>query len=113
MIFNLKRFNDCGKCSYGTLRETFDTEKDLIFLEEKKVEIKNLEDLFKFLWRIPGISYREKESGKSAAHFYGKNDAWWKDYYEGFYDKALGDRYITDHNYQRYEIEDKIRKDNE
>lgn len=113
MIFSLKRFNDCGKCSYGTLRETFDTEKDLIFLEEKKIEIKSLEDLFKFLWRIPGISYRDKESGKSAAHFYGKHDAWWKDYYEGFYDKALGDIYITEHNYQRYEIEDKIRKDNE
>ena len=54
MIFTLKHYNDLGRCSFGTLRETVDTEKDEIYLGDKKVEIKNIEDLFPFLWQSPG-----------------------------------------------------------
>ena len=54
MIFSLKHYNDLGRCSFGTLRETVDTEKDEIYLGDKKVEIKNIEDLFPFLWQSPG-----------------------------------------------------------
>ena len=54
MIFTLKHYNDLGRCSFGTLRDTVDTEKDEIYLGDKKVEIKNIEDLFPFLWQSPG-----------------------------------------------------------
>ena len=31
MIFTLDSFNDLGRCSFGTLKEKFDTEKDIIY----------------------------------------------------------------------------------
>lgn len=112
MKFNLKRFRDLGKCSYATLKEEFDTEKDVIYLEEKPVQINNIEDLFPFLWRCPGIAFRERDSGKSAAHFWGKNDAWYKDYFGAFHDKEKGQKMIAEHEAERAEIEQKLREDN-
>mgnify|MGYP007032368840 FL=1 len=35
MKFNLKRFDDLGKCSYATLKDEYDTDKDIIYLDEK------------------------------------------------------------------------------
>ena len=46
MIITLKNFNDLGRYSYATLKEIFDTEKDEIFDNDKKVEINSVVDLF-------------------------------------------------------------------
>ena len=76
MKFSLKSYTDCGKCSYATLMDEFDTEKDEIRLGGKKVEINTLEDLFPFLWNIPGVRVRDNVSGKSVADF-GSTGTWW------------------------------------
>ena len=39
MVFTLNCFNDLGRCAYGTLKESIDTEKDIIYLKGNKVEI--------------------------------------------------------------------------
>lgn len=62
MIFTLKAYRDLGRCSYGTLRETFDTDTDEIYLNSSKIEVRKIEDLFPFLWQSPGISGRIGES---------------------------------------------------
>ena len=78
MIITLKNFNDLGRYSYATLKETFDTEKDEIFDKDKKVEINSVVDLFPYLWQAPGVSgYSE---GKSFAHFNGAGTHWHHDY---------------------------------
>ena len=79
MIFTLKHYNDLGRCSYGTLKETFDTEKDEIYLNDEKVQINSIEDLFPFLWQSPGISFGNKD-GKSIAYFSSQGTHWHHDY---------------------------------
>lgn len=79
MIFTLKHYNDLGRCSYGTLKETFDTEKDEIYLNDEKVQINSIEDLFPFLWQSPGISFGNKD-GKSIAYFSSEGTHWHHDY---------------------------------
>jgi hypothetical protein len=79
MIFTLRHYNDLGRCSYGTLKEKFDTEKDEIYLNEEKVQINSIEDLFPFLWQSPGISFSNKE-GKSIAYFSSEGTHWHHDY---------------------------------
>ena len=76
MKFSLKSYTDCGKCSYGTLMDEFDTEKDEIRLSGKKVAINTLEDLFPFLWNIPGVQACDNVSNKSVADF-GSTGTWW------------------------------------
>ena len=78
MIFTLKSYNDLGRCSYATLKDVFDTDKDEIFLNEKKVEIKSIEDLFPFLWQSPGIAFHS--DGKSKAYFHSTGTHWHHDY---------------------------------
>ena len=80
MKFSLKSYTDCGKCSYATLMDEFDTEKDEIRLGGKKVEINTLEDLFPFLWNIPGVRVRDNVSNKSVADF-GSTGTWWEHRY--------------------------------
>lgn len=106
MKFNLKRFDDLGKCSYATLKDEYDTDKDIIYLDEKPQEIKTIDDLFKFIWRCPGIAFTDRTTGKSAAHFWGPNDAWYKDYYSSSGDlvKRLDE--------QRALVEQRLREDN-
>lgn len=53
MVFDLRSFNDLGKCSFGTMLSYFDTEKDEIYLNDDKIEITKIEDLFPYLWAIP------------------------------------------------------------
>lgn len=78
MIFTLKSFRDLGRCSYGTLKETFDTEKDVIYDFNTKVEITCVEDLFPYLWQAPGISGHTPKG--SYAHFNGANTHWHEDF---------------------------------
>ena len=78
MIFTLKSFRDLGRCSYGTLKETFDTEKDVIYDFNTKVEITCVEDLFPYLWQAPGISGHTPKD--SYAHFNGANTHWHEDF---------------------------------
>ena len=84
MIFTLKSYNDLGRCSYATLKDIFDTDKDEIFLDCKKVEIKTIEDLFPFLWQSPGIAFNS--SGKSKSYFNSTGTHWHHDY-----DKSITD----------------------
>ena len=56
MKVSLKGYSDLGKCAYATLLDEFDSEKDEIRLNGKTVEIKTIDDLFPFLWNIPGIA---------------------------------------------------------
>lgn len=78
MIFTLKSFRDLGRCSYGTLKETFDTEKDVIYDFNTKVEITCVEDLFPYLWQAPGISGHTPKG--SYAYFNGANTHWHEDF---------------------------------
>lgn len=78
MIFTLKSFRDLGRCSYGTLKETFDTEKDIIYDFNTRVDIKIVEDLFGYLWQAPGVSGHTKKG--SFAYFNGANYHWHQDY---------------------------------
>lgn len=74
MIITLKAFRDLGRCSYGTLKETFDTERDIIYYNNEKVEVTCVEDLFPFLWQAPGVAGHTPEG--SFAHFYGTGAHW-------------------------------------
>ena len=67
MIFDLHSFRDLGRCSYATLKPTFDTEKDHIYLGAEEVTISRVEDLFPFLWRPVGSSSRNGDV--THAHF--------------------------------------------
>ena len=78
MIFTLKSYNDLGRCSYATLKDIFDTDKDEIFLDCKKVEIKTIEDLFPFLWQSPGMAFHS--DGKSKSYFNSTGTHWHHDY---------------------------------
>ena len=80
MIFTLKSYNDLGRCSYATLKETFDTEKDEILLNGNKVEIKKIEDLFPFLWTSAGIAVHTE--GKSRSQFFSTGTHWHHDFDE-------------------------------
>lgn len=78
MIFTLKSFRDLGRCSYGTLKETFDTEKDIIYDFNTKVEIVQIEDLFDYLWQAPGVSGHNSKG--TFAYFNGANTHWHEDF---------------------------------
>jgi len=80
MKFTLKGYSDLGKCAYATLMDEFDTDKNEIFVMGKKVEIKTLEDLFPFLWNIPGIAYHDNVKHTSSARF-GSRGTWWEHRY--------------------------------
>ena len=78
MIITLKAFRDLGRCSYGTLKETFDTERDVIYYNDEKIEVTCVEDLFPFLWQAPGVESHTPEG--TFAHFYGTGTHWNQDY---------------------------------
>ena len=95
MEIKLKSYSDCGKCSFGSLisEEGFDTDRDVIKLNGKIVEINSVEDLFPFLWTsYCGFS---KDNGKI---YYIFNDTgyWWDWYYKNpsqeTYDKLIKNR---------------------
>lgn len=48
MKISLNGFSDCGKCSFGTLLDDYDTDDNLIYLDHKEVKIEKVEDLFPF-----------------------------------------------------------------
>lgn len=81
MKFNLKSYDDLGKCAYGTLLEEYDTEKNVILLRGKEVPIGSLDDLFPFLWNNPGVSYHDWASGKTVSEFY-STGTWWHRKYD-------------------------------
>lgn len=78
MIITLKSFRDLGRCSYGTLRDTFDTERDVIRLNGKQVEINKVEDLFPYLWQATGISGHSPKG--SFAEFHTHTTHWHQDF---------------------------------
>ena len=82
MKFTLNSYRDLGRCSYGTLRDSFDTEKDVIHLKGERVIIESIEDLFPFLWQTPGCAYHNNPEGKSVAAFSSKGTHWHHDYDE-------------------------------
>ena len=84
MIFSLKSASDLGRCSYCTLKNVFDTEKDIIYDNDVKVEITKIEDLFPYLWQSPGMGGHSGD--KSFAYFYGANTHWHKDFDESIID---------------------------
>lgn len=80
MIFTLKAYNDLGRCSYATLKETFDTEKDKIIFKGKEVEINKIEDLFPFLWQSPGCAYHDNVEHRSVSNFSSTGTHWHHDF---------------------------------
>lgn len=80
MIFTLKSYSDLGRCSYATLKESFDSEKDEIYLKDVKVEINKLEDLFPFLWQATAIGFYDNKEHKSVCKFYSDKPWWHNDY---------------------------------
>lgn len=88
MIIDLKPYHDCGKCSYGTLKPVFDTEKDEIRLKGAKVSIKSVKDLFPFLWCNPTVSSGNSINGTgTTADFYGTG-TWWHQRYDADIEKS-------------------------
>lgn len=77
MIFTLNSYRDLGRCSYGTLRNQFDTEKDSIYLHDYKIEVEKIEDLFPFLWQSEGVG--GFSDGKSFAYFSDMTTHWHRD----------------------------------
>ena len=59
MKISLNGFSDCGKCSFGTLLDDYDTDDNLIYLDHKEVKIEKVEDLFPFVWQHAGISTKD------------------------------------------------------
>ena len=80
MKVRLSSFSDLGKCSYATLMDEFDSEKNIILVKGKRVEIKSLEDLFPFLWNIPGVEFHDNEHHTSNSSFCGPG-TWWESRY--------------------------------
>lgn len=78
MIFTLRNYRDLGRCSLGTLREVWNTEKDEIYLQGKKVEINRIEDLFPFLWQPSGSWCRNGD--RTVSHFNSEGTHWHHDY---------------------------------
>ena len=76
MIFTLKAYRDLGRCSYGTLRDTFNTDKDSIYLNDYKIEVTKIEDLFPFLWQSPGSSGRNGDTSYAVFHDHGTHWHW-------------------------------------
>lgn len=79
-IITLKNYNDLGRCSYGTLRDKFDSEKDKIYFKGKLVKINKIDDLFPFLWQQPGVSGHC--DGESTANFNSEGTHWHQDFDE-------------------------------
>ena len=80
MKVSLKSYSDLGKCSYATLMDEFDSEKDEIRLDGKKVEISTIDDLFQFLWNIPGIASHDNVKHTSVSEF-DSTGTWWEHRY--------------------------------
>lgn len=80
MKVSLKGYSDLGKCAYATLMDEFDSEKDEIRLNGKTVEIKTIDDLFPFLWNIPGIASHDNVKHTSVSDFY-STGTWWEHRY--------------------------------
>lgn len=80
MKVSLKGYSDLGKCAYATLMDEFDSEKDEIRLDGKKVEINTIDDLFPFLWNIPGIASHDNVKHTSVSDFY-STGTWWEHRY--------------------------------
>ena len=78
MKFTLKAYRDLGRCSFGTLRESFDTDTEVIFLDGKEITISKIEDLFPFLWQHPGCY--SGADGKTVSHFWSTGTHWHHDY---------------------------------
>lgn len=76
MKVSLKGYSDLGKCAYATLMDEFDSEKDEIRLDGKKVEINTIDDLFPFLWNIPGIASHDNVKHTSVSDFH-STGTWW------------------------------------
>ena len=89
MKISLNSFSDCGKCSFGTLLDYYDTDDNLIYLDHKEVKIEKVEDLFPFLWQHAGISTKDGNITKS---YFTNEGTWWHHLYDGSiwkYDKKI------------------------
>ena len=89
MKISLNGFSDCGKCSFGTLLDDYDTDDNLIYLDHKEVKIEKVEDLFPFLWQHAGISTKDGNITKS---YFTNEGTWWHHSYDGSlwkYDKKI------------------------
>lgn len=89
MKISLNGFSDCGKCSFGTLLDDYDTDNNLIYLDHKEVKIEKVEDLFPFLWQHAGISTKDGNITKS---YFWQEGTWWHHLYDGSlwkYDKKI------------------------
>lgn len=80
MKVSLKGYSDLGKCAYATLMDEFDSEKDEIRLDGKKVEINTIDDLFQFLWNIPGIVSHDNVKHTLVSDF-SSTGTWWEHRY--------------------------------
>lgn len=76
MKVSLKGYSDLGKSAYATLMDEFDSEKDEIRLDGQKVEINTIDDLFQFLWNIPGIASHDNVKHTSVSDFH-STGTWW------------------------------------
>lgn len=89
MKINLFGFSDCGKCSFGTLLDYYDTDNNLIYLDRKEVKIEKVEDLFPFLWQHASISIKDGNITKS---YFTNDGTWWHHLYDASvwkYDKKI------------------------
>ena len=104
MKIKLSSFRDLGKCSYATLMDEFDTEKNHIylldnsesyakqFLEQLEVKITSVEDLFPYLWAIPCVHVSDKESGSKSWFSY--TGTWWDKLYPHYHNDYRNERLV-------------------
>ena len=90
MKVSLKGYSDLGKCAYATPMDEFDSEKDEIRLDGKKVEINTIDDLFQFLWNIPGIASHDNVKHTSVSDFY-STGTWWEHLYGEYIENGKQD----------------------
>lgn len=100
MIFDLKSYRDLGHFSLGTSLKKFDTKSISIYLNDKKVRIKKVEDLFPFLWNSPGMSSRF--CGEEC-HSYNKTGPWWD---------CMNTKSANYYNGEMFKQMEQIRRDN-
>ena len=76
MKFNLSKFRDLGKCSFGTLLDEWDTKRDRLLEDGVLVEINKVSDLFPYLWRLAS-GHTKNVDGTVVYSFLNTGEKYW------------------------------------
>ena len=82
MIIKLTKYNDLGKFCWPMMKETWNTDKDKVYLMDKnwksqEIPIFTLEDLVPFLWRQPFCETGGRDKPTTLTYFDRNPEPWW------------------------------------